>query len=261
MGDTRRHLHQQGRPRDEASAITRSDRTRPSEGLRWLGTFHSIAAQILRCGATPNWSDLKSSFTILDTDDQLNGCLKQLHGSRQYRRPNAGRRKSSVRPDRPLEEPRPGRPRKLAPRRGLNRPTCKPRPGPVRRSIRPACRQPELPATSATCCCTRMHHPVQGQCGRPSGLNIDAEIPLSSWSTNIRTPTSPSISWLRLLTASGHRQCLLRRRRRSVDLWLARGRGGQHPALRKATSLAPKIDQAGAELSLDQPTSSARPRA
>src|SRR5579862_2672927 len=39
-----------------------------AEGLRWLGTFHSIAAQILRRHA--ELVGLKSSFTILDDDDQ-----------------------------------------------------------------------------------------------------------------------------------------------------------------------------------------------
>jgi DNA helicase-2/ATP-dependent DNA helicase PcrA len=39
-----------------------------SEGLRWLGTFHSVAAQILRRHA--ELVGLKSSYTILDTDDQ-----------------------------------------------------------------------------------------------------------------------------------------------------------------------------------------------
>ena len=39
-----------------------------AEGLRWLGTFHSIAAQILRRHA--ELLGLKSNFTILDTDDQ-----------------------------------------------------------------------------------------------------------------------------------------------------------------------------------------------
>lgn len=46
-----------------------------AEGLRWLGTFHSIAAQILRRHA--ELVGLKSSFTILDTDDQER-LLKQL---------------------------------------------------------------------------------------------------------------------------------------------------------------------------------------
>jgi DNA helicase-2/ATP-dependent DNA helicase PcrA len=39
-----------------------------AEGLRWLGTFHSIAAQILRKHA--ELVGLKSNYTILDQDDQ-----------------------------------------------------------------------------------------------------------------------------------------------------------------------------------------------
>ena len=39
-----------------------------AEGLRWLGTFHSIAAQILRRHA--ELAGLKSNYTILDDDDQ-----------------------------------------------------------------------------------------------------------------------------------------------------------------------------------------------
>jgi len=39
------------------------------EGLPWLGTFHAIAAQILRRHA--ELVGLKPSFTILDTDDQI----------------------------------------------------------------------------------------------------------------------------------------------------------------------------------------------
>ena len=46
-----------------------------SEGLRWLGTFHSIANQILRTHA--ELVGLKPSFTILDTDDQIRLC-KQI---------------------------------------------------------------------------------------------------------------------------------------------------------------------------------------
>lgn len=46
-----------------------------AEGLRWLGTFHSVAAQILRRHA--ELVGLKSTFTILDTDDQER-VLKQL---------------------------------------------------------------------------------------------------------------------------------------------------------------------------------------
>ncbi len=46
------------------------------EGLRWLGTFHSISAQILRRHA--ELAGLKSSFTILDTDDQVRLCKQIL---------------------------------------------------------------------------------------------------------------------------------------------------------------------------------------
>jgi DNA helicase-2/ATP-dependent DNA helicase PcrA len=45
------------------------------EGLPWLGTFHSVAARMLRSHA--ELAGLKSNFTILDTDDQLR-VLKQL---------------------------------------------------------------------------------------------------------------------------------------------------------------------------------------
>ncbi|GAA4722048.1 UvrD-helicase domain-containing protein [Sphingomonas lutea] len=45
------------------------------EGMPWLGTFHSVAARMLRTHA--ELVGLQSNFTILDTDDQLR-VLKQL---------------------------------------------------------------------------------------------------------------------------------------------------------------------------------------
>jgi len=45
------------------------------EGMPWMGTFHSLCVKILRRHA--ELVGLKSSFTILDTDDQLR-LLKQL---------------------------------------------------------------------------------------------------------------------------------------------------------------------------------------
>ncbi len=45
------------------------------EGMPWLGTFHSVAARMLRSHA--ELVGLHSNFTILDTDDQLR-LLKQL---------------------------------------------------------------------------------------------------------------------------------------------------------------------------------------
>ena len=46
-----------------------------SEGMAWLGTFHAIAAKMLRRHA--QLVGLHSNFTILDTDDQLR-VIKQL---------------------------------------------------------------------------------------------------------------------------------------------------------------------------------------
>ncbi len=45
------------------------------EGMQWLGTFHSLSAQILRRHA--ELVGLRSDFTIIDTDDQLR-LIKQL---------------------------------------------------------------------------------------------------------------------------------------------------------------------------------------
>ena len=45
------------------------------EGMPWMGTFHSIGAKILRRHA--ELVGLKSSFTILDSDDQIR-LLKQI---------------------------------------------------------------------------------------------------------------------------------------------------------------------------------------
>ena len=45
------------------------------EGMPWLGTFHSISGRILRYHA--ELVQLKSNFTVLDTDDQIR-LLKQL---------------------------------------------------------------------------------------------------------------------------------------------------------------------------------------
>jgi DNA helicase II / ATP-dependent DNA helicase PcrA len=46
-----------------------------AEGMPWMGTFHSVSVKILRRHA--ELVGLKSTFTILDTDDQLR-LLKQL---------------------------------------------------------------------------------------------------------------------------------------------------------------------------------------
>ena len=49
------------------------------EGMQWLGTFHSIGAQILRRHA--ELAGLKSSFTILDADDQVRLCKQVIEAA------------------------------------------------------------------------------------------------------------------------------------------------------------------------------------
>jgi DNA helicase-2/ATP-dependent DNA helicase PcrA len=77
--DPRRHLHQQGRARDEGAH--RRARRRHVEGMPWLGTFHSIGVKILRRHA--ELAGLRSDFTILDTDDQIR-LLKAAHPGRGH---------------------------------------------------------------------------------------------------------------------------------------------------------------------------------
>jgi DNA helicase-2/ATP-dependent DNA helicase PcrA len=58
--------------RERASALIGPD----AEGLAWLGTFHAISAKILRRHA--ELVGLKSTFTILDTDDQVRLCRQVI---------------------------------------------------------------------------------------------------------------------------------------------------------------------------------------
>ena len=117
---------------------------RPVEGW-WLGTFHALAARLLRRHA--ELVGLKPNFTILDTDDQLR-LLKQLMqaedldakkwparamlASSSAGRTAASPRTRSPRPSRRIS-PRPA-PRSTAPTRS----GC----GTLNAAI------------SATCCCT-----------------------------------------------------------------------------------------------------------
>ncbi|MEO0621331.1 MAG: UvrD-helicase domain-containing protein [Pseudomonadota bacterium] len=52
----------------------------PLEGLPWLGTFHAVCVKLLRRHA--ELVDLKSNFTILDTDDQIR-LIKQLFAAEE----------------------------------------------------------------------------------------------------------------------------------------------------------------------------------
>ncbi len=72
------------------------------EGMPWLGTFHSIAARMLRRHA--ELVGLQSNYTIIDTDDQLR-LLKQLIQAEGIDEKRWPARQLAV-SDRPLEEPR-----------------------------------------------------------------------------------------------------------------------------------------------------------
>jgi superfamily I DNA/RNA helicase len=84
------------------------------EGMPWLGTFHSVAARMLRSHA--ELVGLQSNFTILDIDDH-----EAADRRRQSRRETLARAPARG-ADRPLEEPRldsgAGRRRRI---RGLRR--------------------------------------------------------------------------------------------------------------------------------------------
>ncbi|GGY39519.1 ATP-dependent helicase [Parvularcula lutaonensis] len=62
--------------RDRVASLVGSER---AEGLRWMGTFHSVAAQILRRHAEV--VGLKPSFTIIDTDDQIRLCKQVIEAA------------------------------------------------------------------------------------------------------------------------------------------------------------------------------------
>jgi DNA helicase-2/ATP-dependent DNA helicase PcrA len=79
-GDFGGHLHQQGRARDAQRVGAMIG---PGRGHAWLGTFHAIAAKILRRHA--ELVGLKANFTILDVDDQER-LIKQLLEGREHRR-------------------------------------------------------------------------------------------------------------------------------------------------------------------------------
>ena len=195
------------------------------EGMPWLGTFHSIGARILRRHA--ELVGLKSDFTILDTDDQIR-LIKQLLDAenidekRWPARQFAGMMdnwknrgllpKDVERRPKPASSPMARRKQlyadyqarlKIAQRRRFRRPAAREHP--------PVPRAPRRPR--------RVSPPLQLHAGRRvPGLQ--------------RRPVSLAAP-ARAGQARERSQYLRRRRRRPVDLWLARRRGRQHPALRE----------------------------
>ena len=208
-------------------------------GPRWLGTFHSIAAQILRRHA--ELVGLKSSFTIIDVDDQER-LIKQLleaeniDSKRWTPRHFAGLidhwKNRGWTPDRlpPAEGAH------FANNRGAE--ALRDVPGAPAgaerlRLRRPAAAQPD-------------HlHVAPGRAGRlppPLPLHPGRRVP------GLQRRPVPVAAAAR----TGPPEPLLRRRRRPVDLRLARRRGGQHSQVRARLS-GRQGGPPGAQLPLHRP--------
>ena len=170
------------------------------EGMPWLGTFHSIGVKILRRHA--ELVGLKSNFTILDVDDQIRAD-QAAPGSREDRREAlAGARARQH--HRRLEEPRTDA-RAGARRRGRRFAN-----GKGKKLY--AAYQERLKTLNAADFGDllleniRLFRETPGRAAR-----IISSASSSSWSTNIRTPTSRSICgcgcWRRRSVQSGTARC------------------------------------------------------
>ena len=191
-----------------------------AEGMPWLGTFHSIGMRILRRHA--ELVGLASNFTILDTDDQIR-LIKQLiqaeklDEKRWPARQFAGlidgwKNKGLV----PGKVP-PGEAFSFANGRAIEL---------------YAAYQKRLKELNAADFGDLLLENL-----RLFQENPDVLKQYHRWFTYILVDEYQDTNvaqylWLRLL-AQGSPQHLLRGRRRPVHLWLARRRGGQHPALRE----------------------------
>ena len=244
--DPRRHLHQQGGARD-ARARRRGSSARRSRACP--GSAPSIRSRRKMLRRHAELVGLQSNFTILDTDDQLRAAEAADQRRRPRREALAGA--PARRADRPLEEqgldPRPDRCRR---ERGLRQ-----RQG--RRALR------ALSGAAEGAQRLRFRRPAAAHAGHPQARTATCSSTTSSASTtssstNIRTPTRP-VS-LAPPARPGAQEHLLRRRRRPVDLFLARRRGRQHPAVREGLSRAPR-SSGSSRITARPRTSSPPPRA
>ena len=203
----------------------------------WLGTFHAIGVRVLRRHA--ELVGLKSNFTILDTDDQtrLIKQLLQAEGIDDKKWP--ARVLSGI-----IQR---WKDRALTPDKVSGEDAGEFANGQAADIYRQY--QERLAEVNAVdfgdlvmhCVSLWQKHPdVLAQYHRRFRHILVDEYQ----DTNVA-----QYLWLRLL-AQGTAGCLLRRRRRPVDLWLARRRGRQHPALREGF---PRRHHraAGAQLPLD----------
>jgi DNA helicase-2/ATP-dependent DNA helicase PcrA len=146
----------------------------------WLGTFHAIGVRMLRAHA--ELAGLKSSFTILDTDDQER-LVKQVIQAADLdeRRWPPGCSTASSSAGRTAAGGRPGA--GLGARRLRARPGAPASTGPTRSACRAERLRLRRPAAA------QPHHPRQAS--RTSSPSTSAASGRSS-STSTRTPTSPS---------------------------------------------------------------------
>ncbi|MEJ0041997.1 MAG: 3'-5' exonuclease [Rhizomicrobium sp.] len=207
------------------------------EGMQWLGTFHSIGARMLRRHA--ELVGLKSNFTILDTDDQLR-LMKQLieaAGIDEKRWP--ARTLASTIDDwknrglSPKDVPE-GEGHGYAFGKG--------------RELYAQYQQRLKDLNAAdfgdlllhTLNILKGHADIPRRLSRALPLHAGRRVPgHQRGAVSVAEDPRDRVG-----------QCLRRRRRRPVDLWLARRGGGEHPALRARLS-GRQGDPAGAQLPLD----------
>jgi DNA helicase-2/ATP-dependent DNA helicase PcrA len=206
------------------------------EGMAWLGTFHSIGVKILRRHA--ELVGLKSDFSILDTDDQIR-LLKQLiqaEGIDEKRWPARqlaahidGWKNRGLTPDKvPAGEG-------AAYGNGLGADLY--RQYQERLKVLNAVDFGDLLLETL-----RLFQEQRRRAGRvPEEVQVHAGGRVSGHQRGAISVAAPA--------RPGPPQHLLRRRRRPVDLWLARGRGRQHPALREGLPRRRRCP-AGAQLPL-----------
>ena len=211
------------------------------EGMQWLGTFHSIGVKIIRRHA--ELVGLKSDFTILDTDDQVR-LMKQIiqaEGIDEKRWParqlaglidhwkNRGLTPKDV-PEADGLAFADGRGKKLY-----------------------AAYQERLKILNAADFGDLLLESLRIFRENPDVLADYHQRFRYMLVDEYQDTNVAQYLWLRLLGA-GAPEHLLRRRRRPVDLWLARRRGRQHPPLREGFSRR-HGHPPRAQLPLDEPHS------
>ena len=107
-------------------------------------------------------------------------------------------------------------------------------------------------STSTTCC----SRPCGCSRRRPTSSPSTRSAGATSTSTNTRTPTAPQYLWVRALAATPP-QPVRGRRRRPVDLLVARRRPAQHPRLR--ARLAGRRPSSSSSRTTARPSSSSTP--